>query len=681
MHSVKLNQLIGNAQFRRWATGALVAVVTAALFQSPLRESWSNLSCDWLFQFRPRMDVSADDVVIVEMDAESEAAFGQIPILAWDRSLHAQLLKRLAAEHADVVVFDVLFQDSDKSPTPSDEALLQAAQAHGRVLFGAVQVEKRSPTGELVGTQLRRPLANSLPLEQVGLVEESCGPDRAIRRHFPGDRHLPSLAQRVAELTMAKPPREMSAPRWMNYYGPSGNIPRVSFWRVLSNTVPATISLSNKVVFVGARTTIGPTAGSGTEYFPTPFGSRMTGVEVNATTYLNLRRGDWLTRAPERVEFWCLALIGWLVGFWLCGMSPKRAVVATALMGLATMLVAVFLFWRMQFWFPWLFIVGGLLPVGLVTSLVTRKVKPAEVESVQGGGTAKIALPLAERTIPSGMAIPDHTMLRCIGRGAYGEVWLARDAIGSFHAVKLIYRKSFSSDAPFEREFRGMQKYTPISRNHPGWVHVLHVGRNDVQGCFYYIMEAGDDETTGQEINPDTYQPRSLATEIHKRRRLPPHECLEIGIALADALDYLHGQLLVHRDIKPSNVIFVHGQPKFTDVGLVTEVSNRDRNASLLGTEGYMAPEGPGTAVADLYSLGKLLYEASTGRDRMAFPEVPESMVEGGHPELQRRLNLIIVKACEKEPQMRQPSAAEMRDELIKLQRSLNPEQQTPRSN
>src|SRR6267142_1755069 len=64
-------------------------------------------------------------------------------------------------------------------------------------------------------------------------------------------------------------------------------------------------------------------------------------------------------------------------------------------------------------------------------------------------------------------------------RGAYGEVWLARNAIGAFHVVKLVKRRGFPSDEPYEREFRGIQKFMPISRSHPGFVHILHVGRNE----------------------------------------------------------------------------------------------------------------------------------------------------------------------------------------------------------
>jgi len=65
------------------------------------------------------------------------------------------------------------------------------------------------------------------------------------------------------------------------------------------------------------------------------------------------------------------------------------------------------------------------------------------------------------------------------------------------------------------------------------------------------------------------------------------------------------------------------------DVGLVTEVRNRDHSVSMLGTAGYMAPEGPGTAAADVDGLGMSLYEANTGLERFAYPEIPADMGEG----------------------------------------------------
>src|ERR1043165_4500091 len=88
--------------------------------------------------------------------------------------------------------------------------------------------------------------------------------------------------------------------------------------------------------------------------------------------------------------------------------------------------------------------------------------------------------------------IPDHKLLRCIGRGAYGEVWLARSIIGTCRAVKVVWRRSFETDRPFEREFAGIQKFEPVSRSHDNLVDILHVGRNDEVGYFFYVMELAD---------------------------------------------------------------------------------------------------------------------------------------------------------------------------------------------
>jgi len=66
----------------------------------------------------------------------------------------------------------------------------------------------------------------------------------------------------------------------------------------------------------------------------------------------------------------------------------------------------------------------------------------------------------------------------------------------------------------------------------------------------------------------------------------------------------------------------VNGSPKFADVGLVTEIESKPRAVTYLGTEGYIAPEGPGTPAADVFSLGKVLYEASMGKDRLEYPDI-----------------------------------------------------------
>jgi serine/threonine protein kinase len=281
--------------------------------------------------------------------------------------------------------------------------------------------------------------------------------------------------------------------------------------------------------------------------------------------------------------------------------------------------------------------------------------------------STRAASPDVAAGLPSPPSIPNYEMLRLIGNGAYGEVWLARDENGAFHAIKVVYRKSFIDSGPYDREYRGIQQYTPISRTHHGLVHILNVGRNKEAGYFYYVMELGDCEVNGQKIVPDTYCAKNLGRELDQRGTLPVKECVHLAMELAEALHYLHSKQLIHRDIKPSNIIFVNHIPKFADVGLVTHIAEKGRDVSRLGTEGFIAPEGPGTPAADVYSLGKVLYEACIGRSAAQYPEIPSTLTQqDAHEELQS-LNQIINKACEPDLRHRYKSATELQTDLMHL--------------
>src|SRR5690606_4151699 len=121
-----------------------------------------------------------------------------------------------------------------------------------------------------------------------------------------------------------------------------------------------------------------------------------------------------------------------------------------------------------------------------------------------------------------------------------------------------------------------------------------------------------------------------------------------IGSSLADCLGVLHANNLIHRDIKPSNIIFVNGHPKLADIGLVVQI---DEANSMVGTAGFMPPEGPVAPGSDIYSLGKVLYEISTGKDRCEFPQLPSDIT----PEstLHLELNQILLRACDPRPERR----------------------------
>src|SRR4029079_15675018 len=243
-------------------------------------------------------------------------------------------------------------------------------------------------------------------------------------------------------------------------------------------------------------------------------------------------------------------------------------------------------------------------------------------------------------------------MLAIIGRGAYGEIWLARSLTGALRAVKVVYRDTFETERAFNREFAGMSAFEPISRAPDGFVDILHVGRSVAGGFFYYVMELADDQVSGAEIEITRYTPKTLEAELG--HTLPADECLRIGKLLADALGALHREGLAHRDIKPSNIIFVRGVPKLADIGLVATSGQQ----SFVGTEGYVPPEGPGTPQADIYSLGKVLYEISTGKDRLDFPEIDSQLSERPDKERLLELNGVLVKACANDPRKRYESAA-----------------------
>src|SRR5215207_9396564 len=166
--------------------------------------------------------------------------------------------------------------------------------------------------------------------------------------------------------------------------------------------------------------------------------------------------------------------------------------------------------------------------------------RSSEVGPGQAGGDtqsrdamrAAVERELAERTenkcVPP--PIPDHVLFQRIGRGAYGEVWLASNALGTLRAVKVVYRARFEDDRPYEREFSGILKYEPVSRTHEGLVQVLHVGRDDVAGNFYYVMELADDATaTSNELgSAATYSPKTLRTELKRRGLLATTEAAHL---------------------------------------------------------------------------------------------------------------------------------------------------------
>ena len=635
--------------------GALAALCGLLLWQMPLGAPWVNTSYDYLFRFGGR--AATNNVALILMDNEAFDQFHQTRGQPWDRALHARLLNKLADDGSSMVVFDSFF--GEPRDPDSDDALAAAMRRQRNVVLMAEQAQVTHPG--LAGAEaiLPAPMFLAAAKTNWGVGWWDPDGDSIVRRHwpFPSPALYPSLAWTAARLsgaTLSDTPSE----RWLRYYGGQGPWTRMSYGFALSK--PENY-FRDKIVFIGVEPQTSLPNNEPDE-FSTPF-TQWThesegGVGIILTQYLNLMNGDWLRRPPAWLEVFILAAAGILAGAGFCRMKFWVAAVTAAGVAVGVSLAAVSWSYFTNYWFPWLIVTGGQIPcalawAGAVKLRQARRVPPA----------------VAQEPLPE---TPGYTLFHPpFGKGAYGNVWLAKNAAGQWRAVKVIYLKHFDGDAaPYEREFKGVSRYKPVSDTHPGLLRVDFVSQKS-DGYFFYAMELGDSLTSGWQSEPVTYKPRDLGGERARSpsRRLPLEECIRVAIALTDALTYLHEHGLTHRDIKPGNVIFVNGEPKLADLGLIAEIRPEDETKTFVGTPGYMPPppEPPGTPLADIYALGMLLYVISTGNNAAFFPEIATTLVSTKEPGPYLALNAVILKACQPEPGKRYQTAAEMKTALRAL--------------
>ena len=372
-----------------------------------------------------------------------------------------------------------------------------------------------------------------------------------------------------------------------------------------------------------------------------------------------------------------LIAVGGLLGALLCRW-PRPIVGGLAIaVGLGVALITICGSYYTNLWFPWLVITGGQVPCALGCAFLASRRRPTESMAPTPVPAPAPSLPAILESAQAALEkLPDAQDYQLVnppfGHGAYGKVWLARNAVGQWQALKAVYRANFSENEPFEREFNGIKRYKPVSDKHPGLLRVDYVSMQR-EGYFYYVMELGDSIESGWEADPARYKPCDLVTirSGAPQNRLPIAECLRIGLALTEALDFLHQRGLTHRDIKPQNVIFVNGHPKLADVGLISDIRPDQAERTRVGTPGYMPPEAPGTPQGDIYSLGMVLYVLATGSKSANFPEIATTLAEGSHPADFFALNSVILKACQPEPAGRYASAGEMHQALLKVKLEL----------
>lgn len=242
-------------------------------------------------------------------------------------------------------------------------------------------------------------------------------------------------------------------------------------------------------------------------------------------------------------------------------------------------------------------------------------------------------------------------LLQKCGKGAYGIVYLAENAIGQ----KIIIKIAGTNGNP-ERELQGVRYYMRVSGSHPNLLQIFHIG--EMEGGFFYTMEAADDLGS----DPHSYTPATLGNMLRQGKCFSPEEAVNITRDLLKGVDVLHRNNLVHRDIKPDNIIFVNGVPKLSDPGLVTEAGSQ---ATLVGTPGFIPPEiissgFPTDQKSDLYALGKVFYCMVTGKRPGEYPHLPETLPL----EIRRQLFPGLCRMCNTNASKRFRSVEEFLKEL-----------------
>jgi serine/threonine protein kinase len=293
----------------------------------------------------------------------------------------------------------------------------------------------------------------------------------------------------------------------------------------------------------------------------------------------------------------------------------------------------------------------------------------------------------AGKTVQVGLA--DYDLLRRIGAGSYGDVWLARDAVGKAVAIKIIDRERLALVSRANREERALGLLRTELPEHPHLIRVHHVGNDGPR--LYYVMDLADDASlSAPQAQAGGPSPAAAAPGSNSRAGAAPHANLEayraktltdlttagpmlVGDAIAvvrqllDAVRCLHEHGIVHRDIKPSNILLVGGVWKLADIGLMAEEATA---MTTLGTPDFMPPTGKIDRTTDLYALGKLLYCLTTGNPARAFPSIPQTLLTRDGRRRIAAVNDVITRACHIRPEHRFLSAQAMDDALAQCLRN-----------
>lgn len=288
-----------------------------------------------------------------------------------------------------------------------------------------------------------------------------------------------------------------------------------------------------------------------------------------------------------------------------------------------------------------------------------------------------------------GAEIGNYRIVRLVGSGGMGQVYLAEDLrLGRKIALKIL-PKSLVSDAELVRRFKNEAR-AAAALNHPGIAHIYEI--DEIDGSHFIAMEFVDGQTL---------------SKFFKRGTLPLDRAVNLMIRVAEAIEKAHSSGVIHRDLKPDNIMVSRdGLVKVLDFGLAkdvsrlsaygeTDASNAPTEVALentspgtiLGTTGYMSPEQARGKLelvdhrSDIFSFGCILYEVITLKRAFKGESSIDTIIKVVHepapsivstvPDAPATLNHVVLKCLEKKPEDRYSSMAEVIGDLKSVMNEL----------